>query len=503
MDARHPGITLRKRSVAEGNSPRWGHPLLRKRIELDPLTCFAFLVAWQALANQGSFGVADVLTDAVWWLTNLCLVLLLLRPSSLALLAAAATLNVVSSWKDLPYQVNHLLLEDVVNLTILSSIIIVWFRHRREHAGWATFNSRERRAEIFQLFAPAARLSVVLLYFFVTLAKLNEDFFDPIVSCAAEMYRDIVQLDLTNPLISWTATAAIVGTLLAEGGIPVLLLFRKTRTLGIVSGLCFHLLLAFHPHGGVFGFSSLMFALLFLFTGERFTATARSHLDRLRSLFGNPRYRRRYIICALGGLLAVAVAATTATVSRERLPFFLWLFSAIPVIAFILITLLRTPPGERHFRGPFFAKPILLYVFPLLVLLNGAAPYVGLKTETSFSMFSNLRTEDGVTNHLFIPTSWQLMDYQDDLVRITSSDLPELHELAVDGYLLTRFEFERILHEHDNFSVSCQCYGSRLDITKEDGDISGFEQDESFSPWLGGVLHFREVSRSDMTPCTH
>jgi hypothetical protein len=502
VDAKQTIDTPGTMSVAEGSSSRRSRrPLLGRRIEPDRLTWFAFLLGWQALVNQGVFGVGHLVTNPVWWVTNICIVLLILRPSSLALLTAALTLNVVSSWIDLPYLANHILFEDVVNLTVLGAIAVVWVRHRRGQPGQQAFNSRDRRAEIFELFAPPVRISVILLYFFVTLAKLNDDFFDPDASCAAEMYRDIVPLDLTNPFLAWTPTAAIYGTLLAEGGIPILLLFNKTRTLGVVSGLCFHLLLAFHPYGGVEGFSSMMFALLVLFTGEGFTATVNSHLDRLREGRGGPHVRRRYVVWALGGgLLAVALAVA---LGQGRLVLTLWLLWALPLITCLLIVLSRASGDRRSFREQFFAKPTMLYVFPILVLVNGMAPYLGLKTETSFSMFSNLRTEDGVTNHLFIPTSWQLATYQQDLVKIIESDQPEFRELAEDGYLLTRFEFERMLRIDDNFSVSCKCYGTTLHITKEDGVISGFDQEESFSPWLGGVLNFREVSQSDTAPCTH
>jgi hypothetical protein len=487
--------------VAEGGFARRSRELLlEKRIALDPLTCFAFLLGLQALVNQGVFGVGHLLTNPVWWITNIAIVLLILRPSSLALLTAALTLNVASSWISLPYLANHILFEDIVNLAVLSAIAIVWLRYRRGKADRQAFNSRERRAEIFEVFAPAVRVSVILLYFFVTLAKLNDDFFDPIGSCAAEMYQDIVPFDLTNTILEWTPTAAIYGTLLFEGGIPILLLFKKTRTLGVVAGLCFHLMLAFHPYGGVEGFSSMMFAMLFLFTGEGVPATATSNLVRLREGFKALHVKRRHAVWAVGGSLTVALAVA---LGQGRLVLTLWLLCALPLVAFILIILLRTPGGGRSFRGPLFAKSILLFVFPALVILNGVAPYFGFKTETSLAMFSNLRTEDGVTNHLFIPTSWQLADYQKGLVEITRSDLPEFRKLADDGYSLTRFEFERMLALHDDFSVSCECYGTTMDISKEDGVISGFDQEQSFSPWLGSVLYFREVSQSDTTPCTH
>jgi hypothetical protein len=501
VHGRCSGATLRKQSVAEGDfSRRSRRPRRGKHIELDRLTCFAFLLGWQALVNQGVFGVGHLLTNPVWWVTNVCIVLLILRPSSLALLTAALTLNVASSWISLPYLANHILFEDIVNLAVLSAIAIVWLRHRRGQTDQQAFNSRERRAEIFEAFAPSVRISVILLYFFVTLAKLNDDFFDPIGSCAAEMYRDIAPLDLTNPILAWTATAAIYGTLLFEGGIPILLLFKKTRTLGVVVGLCFHLVLAFHPYGGVEGFSSMMFAVLFLFTGEGVPATATSYLDRLREGFKALHVQRRYAVWAVGGSLTVALAVA---LGQGRPVLTLWLLGALPLVACILIVLSRTPGGRRSSRTPLFAKPILLYVFPVLVILNGVAPYLGFKTETSLAMFSNLRTEDGVTNHLFIPTNWQLADYQKGLVKITDSDLPEFRKLADDGYSLTRFEFERMLRLHDDFSVSCECYGTILDISKDDGVISGFDQEVSFSPLLGSVLSFREVSESAATPCTH
>jgi hypothetical protein len=490
------GDTLSEQRVAEGGFARRSRrSLLGKHIELDRFTCFALLLGLQALVNQGVFGVGHLLANPVWWVTNVCIVVLILRPASIALVTAALVLNVVSSWISLPYLANHVLFEDIVNLAVLSAIIIVWLRHRRGRTGGQPFNSRERRAEIFEVFAPSVRVSVILLYFFVTLAKLNDDFLDPIGSCAAEMYRDIAPLDLASPVLAWTPTAAIYGTLLFEGGIPILLLFRTTRTPAVVAGLLFHLLLAFHPYGGVEGFSSMMFAMLFLFTVDDLPATASAQLDRLRA-----GLRSRCAVWALSGLLLVAVAVT---LGQGRLVLSLWLLMTLPLIAFFLFVLFRNPGGRRASHGPLFAGPVLMYVFPVLVLVNGMAPYLGFKTETSLAMFSNLRTEDGATNHLFIPTSWQLAHYQNDLVTITTSDLPEFRELADDGYSLTRFEFERMLWLHDDFDVSCECYGTTLRISKEDGVVSGFDQEESFSPWLGGVLYFREVSQSADTPCTH
>jgi hypothetical protein len=59
-------------------------------------------------------------------------------------------------------------------------------------------------------------------------------------------------------------------------------------------------------------------------------------------------------------------------------------------------------------------------MIPLLALGNGATSYL--------SMFSNLRTEGGQTNHVLIPAGrFFVADYQNDLVRIEFVDqmLPE------------------------------------------------------------------------------
>jgi hypothetical protein len=69
VEGRQSGDTLCKVSVAEGSSSgrsRSLRPLLGKRIELDRLTCFALLLGWQALVNQGVFGVGHLVANPVW-----------------------------------------------------------------------------------------------------------------------------------------------------------------------------------------------------------------------------------------------------------------------------------------------------------------------------------------------------------------------------------------------------------------------------------------------------
>ena len=69
---------------------------------------------------------------------------------------------------------------------------------------------------------------------------------------------------------------------------------------------------------------------------------------------------------------------------------------------------------------------------PLLVILNALSPYVGLKTQSTFTMYSNLQTEAEHWNHELIPQDVQVFDYQDDLVRILDSSDEDLAEAAAN-----------------------------------------------------------------------
>jgi hypothetical protein len=77
-----------------------------------------------------------------------------------------------------------------------------------------------------------------------------------------------------------------------------------------------------------------------------------------------------------------------------------------------------------------FAVPVRVgragLVAPNLLLIgvavtSGLAPYVGFKTRSSFSMYSNLRIEPGYSNHIFMPPSMDVLGYLSDSVRVTES----------------------------------------------------------------------------------
>src|SRR5690606_38333670 len=105
-------------------------------------------------------------------------------------------------------------------------------------------------------------------------------------------------------------------------------------------------------------------------------------------------------------------------------------------------------------------------VLPVIVFLNGASPYLGLKTENSYSMFSNLRTEGGETNHYLVPASVQIFDYQANLVEIVSSTDESLQRLVEANELMVLFEFKRYLRKYDVEEVVYRLNG-KLDVYRK------------------------------------
>jgi len=138
-------------------------------------------------------------------------------------------------------------------------------------------------------------------------------------------------------------------------------------------------------------------------------------------------------------------------------------------------------------------------IFPLLLLLNGLSPYIGLKTHHGFAMFSNLRTEAHLTNHLFLPVSVRVVDWEDDAVAVLASD-PGGVAANVAGERYTWFEFRRMMIDvDDDVSVTYQ-RGNAEPVTVSRATNAA---DEVFSPppYLYRKLFLLKEIPKDHEPC--
>ena len=136
-----------------------------------------------------------------------------------------------------------------------------------------------------------------------------------------------------------------------------------------------------------------------------------------------------------------------------------------------------------------------LLTVPMLVALNGISPHLGLKSETSFAMYSNLRTEGGRSNHYIYPNSLQLFDFQRSLIEVRDSSVVNL---ASRDWLYTEFELRRFLSNYPEASITYVRDGKTVEL--------GHAKEERWlvepPTWFEAKFYrFRRVSKSGS--CTH
>lgn len=422
------------------------------RLELEnqatsALPVFAGLWAAAVLFHYAAY--PNSLIGIIPTVMMLAAVWVLFRPSSLVRFLAMVSLQVAAVAYSYPGGVsNHWLFAAFLNLAILLA------------AGVLVLSRRERLtpANLFLTFAPAGRAALLVLYFFAVLHKLNWDFLNPEVSCATALYTEMATA-YTLPAPGWLMGMLPTMTLVAEFAIPLLLLIPRTRVAGVLLGVCFHAALATSPAHTYSDFSSTVYAGYFLFLPYDFAGSLRK--DWSASAFGRwvawqwdegwLRHLVRAGLFLMVALIAVnwwhqahygpALFTRLAPSTLRTALIVVWCLYALTILA-VLLRATWAVPISRNTRPLLAARPqhaalvAVPFVIVPLLLFNGLNPYFGLKTESSFSMFSNLRTEGGQTNHLFIPTETQVFDYQKDLVEVLASSDPVLQGIADDEHAL-------------------------------------------------------------------
>src|SRR6185295_16640158 len=333
-------------------------------------------------------------------------VLVLVFPDRLWAIAVFAVAHVSLLALDLPAAANHSVLALLIDVLLLIGCARAARVADPEEAGRAFWDA---------LRGPV-RATVICVYFFAIFHKLNSSFFDPEVSCATSQLAKVFRLhglQAWEPAVS-TLALNIQVTLVAEAAILVLLLWPRTAHLGALAGLLFHSGLAW---ASFFDFATVVFAAyLFFFSWDALR-------ERMRAV---PRWAVPCFLASLVALSAVSfylhglrgnpliVAGRGASLTADTLICLFWLVMTWP----ILLPLFAQRDAVRE-DSPWTAVKAA-WVVPAVALINGATPYLGLKTVANYSMFSNLRTEGGRTNHLLVPAGrFALATYQEDIARVS------------------------------------------------------------------------------------
>lgn len=461
-------------------------------------TLFAFLWCVAVLFHQlfqGRFAILDP-TAFLSFAALFCA----LRPGSLRRFLLVLAVHLATVVYELPKVSNHWLLMGITSLGLLVALVPCAF---------ATDPDRQKARLLAVL--PTIRAQLILLYVLAALAKLNAGFFDLAHSCGAEHYRRLAARVPIFPRADWALHTAVVGTLLIEAGLPVLLAVRRTRLLAIAGGWVFHLMLGFN---GYWDFSMAASAYYAAFVPERILAGAhrvvgeRAGLRRLREAAERVSVSPAAFPVAAAVLLVPAGVTALSGVSARDVVMFAngvgrWVFVvAWAGLGAALLLSWRAAPAAAEPGRPgraWWWHPALA-LGPALVFLNGFSPYLGLKTESSYTMFSNIRTEGATWNHYVVPRQLRVFGFQDEPLPLVSSSDPSLERLAEHGYRMLPFELRRWAQQHPNATVVYDTPEGRQRTSRvaDDPRLS-----QPVNPLLAKLLLFRPVPPPERNVCLH
>ena len=280
--------------------------------------------------------------------------------------------------------------------------------------------------------------------------------------------------------------------------------------------MLFHLWLAMPPTS-FYRFSAAMFALAFLFWPTEAMDVLQAAWDRLATRRVRPLLRtatRVLLVVSVGVLAALTHWTRGAPAMPPYRPLHTsdlspvamlvgigWGVLAVGMIGLLVFVLLARHERASPEVAPLFAIRLrVLWIPVLLVVFNGATPYLGIKNQTSFAMFSNLRTEGGRTNHLLIDEAAKPIDHADDLVRIVESADPQLAALVEHAHRIPWFELRDYVHRSRAVDVTFEHDGQSVTLRSRD-DVARLVPPV---PWLARKLrYYRALPPEGVGACDH
>jgi hypothetical protein len=424
------------------------------------------------------------------------------RPGDLTRFTLLLVIQLATVLWELPRVSNHWLLMGVTSVGLL----IVLLPALRA----------ERRGDAIEASCDAAlgpvRIQIILVYLWATFHKLNTGFFDPDFSCGVDHYTRLADSLGFLPQGPWTRPPAIVGTLAIEAALPLLIAFRSTRWAAVPLGWGFHLVLGWN---GYWDFSSVAFAYYatclpsWAFPGfdlarERhgWFAAATSALARIgRSRLFFPIAATTLAAC-LGVTWLLDAGGPHTVLAVNRAGRFVWLTLWLALGLVIALSLFHgraLRAAEPEPASSWWRRPAL-WIAPAIVFANGFSPYLGLKSESSFAMFSNLRVEGSSWNHILMPRGLRVFAYADEVVRIRRSSDPYLENLARHGFGLVPLELRSHLASRPDTAVT-YVRQHLVAETRRAGDDPFLR--EPVHPLERKLILFRPVPPSGENACLH
>ena len=409
-------------------------------------------------------------------------VLVLTRPKSAIFLLAMCLGYFHIFAYEMPFSTrpNHPTLIFLMNMSIVASALWILLKNSLQ-ARKLDFDQEAW----FDLLRPLVIMAINIVYLMAVFNKLNTDFFDVNYSPVTRLlnfYYEAPHLLFIPDLIpreTWVLQFGIIATLVIETAIPLMLWIRPLRLWGILLGVVFHMILSIRLYPPMAEFPTLLFAAYIL-------ALPDTTIPMLRDLWKNVTSKLRLMPIKNAALLAVVWFFFLLPMvlqwpqQQEKLLFTqneVWAYSWIVYLGFYFVILFyllkRTRGGFNEPADIRWLQPrnIIVYIFPLLIFLNGFTPYFGLKNKGSWNMYSHLRTEGMYNNHLFMPNI-RLFPFMDEVCIVESSH-QEMNKIARNKRLLTESAFTEWARNNPDESVEFY-YNGELIQTERIGDVEQF-----------------------------
>lgn len=310
------------------------------------------------------------------------------------------------------------------------------------------------RETLFKAISGPGRWLLAILYFWGIYHKINADFLNPTVSCAVVLYETLA-VDFGLQDWSLGRYGAIYSTFIIEGIAMILLFSPRYKWLGMAIGIPFHIIIGWTGYAFYKDFSTIVLVMYAMFLPA--TALRNASADAARRFGSEARAATFGRLVLAGSLLIFLISAGILLDYRQAVPThtqFVWFFTFY-ALAFYAFALRYTPwRQDGDAMWDFGIRPGWLAILPVLFFLNGTSPYLGLKTESSITMFSNLHTEDNQTNHLIHGQLPFAAQYQNDVVKILDSDSEAFNRrYANKDTSWVRYEFDRVLTAYPDIQV--------------------------------------------------
>lgn len=475
-------------------------PGLKRSTDLSPFRVFSLIYATAIMLEM-----MEHWRDVPATLVMLVLVLLLVWRTTLLTFAVLLLVsNIYFVFFKFPEVANHVNLAIFSSTAILLAMAIQKFRNRQ--AG---------EDDLFLGMQPVLRLLIIATFTVAGFHKFNTDFVDAEVSCAGwfaggvfralrtdflgmgipavlvvagVVLASVVLLFRTSkricfPPVDWRAVAAPAIAILLMGAIVLIMVGteriegpRQTLVFGIaILVLCWQLvegpLLLLQRYQWVaLAFSIIVHATIAMFMVVDFQAIAVALLvtfvppnvweawrTRSRISIGRLGVNRSALylfINLLAGLLMLVHSRLVEFLNSPYVAGGILFDVSLLVLLWPILIDLFSPDRKWRWTGVQVLHPMaprIAYLVPVLLLAFGLTSHLGLRTAGNFSMFSNLRTEGSVSNHLiFRNNPMKLWGYQEDVVEIVEFDRAKArigHQYSLDeGLMLPVVEFRKLLY---------------------------------------------------------